>query len=192
MLRWSEVGAGILESHYPPNDSPLLPIPRKIRWSLFPLVLTYSSLLIFLFKSEGVKTSLAAQWLELHFPVQGMQFDPWWGNWNRTCLATRQKKKGKKERNNIVTNSIKPLKKKLRCSRGKLSGCYKLLPSAFRGLWAFWELQRKQVLPLLFTGGSALSQDEGEDWYACAEHPLCKQGLALHQKLTPCTGGMIW
>lgn len=32
---------------------------------------------------------------------------------------------------------------------------------------------------MLFTGGSALSQDEGEGWDACAEHPLCKQGLTL-------------
>ena len=96
------------------------------------------------------------------------------------CHQKKEKKKTKKQKQ-YCNKFNKAFKKKLRCSRGKLSGCYKLLPSAFRGLWAFWELQRKGVLSVLFTGGSALSQDEGEGWYPCAEHPLCKQGLALHQ-----------
>ena len=96
------------------------------------------------------------------------------------CHQKKEKKKKKKQKQ-YCNKFNKAFKKKLRCSRGKLSGCYKLLPSAFRGLWAFWELQRKGVLSVLFTGGSALSQDEGEGWYPCAEHPLCKQGLALHQ-----------
>ena len=34
MLRWSEVGARILESHYP-SSSPLLPIPRKLCGAFF-------------------------------------------------------------------------------------------------------------------------------------------------------------
>ena len=116
-----------------------------------------------------------------HRIIRGCSSIPGEGSRIAHALPPKKGKKKKKKQKQYCNKFNKAFKKKLRCSRGKLSGCYKLLPSAFRGLWAFWELQRKGVLSVLFTGGSALSQDEGEGWYPCAEHPLCKQGLALHQ-----------